>query len=96
MKFEYKPAVLGITDVIEMDYRGYGQGRIVSLGPDMKEKWRISGINPADIATLLVYLKKDRSASASDSSSVSEARIKALSRAMPPPTLLPLPAVRSW
>ena len=40
----------GYTDVIEMDYRGYGQGRIVSYGPDMKERWRITNVNnPTDI-----------------------------------------------
>lgn len=56
-KFDFKPTLLGFTDVIEMDYRGYGQGRIVSLGPDMKEKWRISGINnPTD----LMFFSNDR------------------------------------
>ncbi len=50
VKFEYKPRVTGFTDIIEMDYRGYGQGRIVSLGPDLKEKWRITGVNnPTDV-----------------------------------------------
>jgi hypothetical protein len=49
-KFDFKPRILGITDVIEMDNRGFAQGRIVSLGPDMKEKWRITGINnPTDV-----------------------------------------------
>lgn len=49
-KTEYKPRLLGVTDIIEMDYRGYGQGRIVSLGADMKEKWRITGVNnPTDM-----------------------------------------------
>lgn len=48
--FEFKPRILGYTDVIEMDYRGYGQGRIVSYGPDMKERWRITNVNnPTDI-----------------------------------------------
>src|SRR5581483_11281884 len=46
----FKPRIAGITDVIEMDYRGYGQGRIVSYGPDMKEKWRINNVNnPTDM-----------------------------------------------
>jgi hypothetical protein len=49
-KTEYKPRLLGVMDIIEMDYRGYGQWRIVSLGPDMKEKWRINGVNnPTDV-----------------------------------------------
>jgi len=52
VKFEYKPRLLGLTDVIEMDYRGYNQGRVVSLGPDLKEKWRITGTgvnSPSDV-----------------------------------------------
>jgi hypothetical protein len=57
VKLEFKPTVLGITDVIEMDYRGYGQGRILSIGPDMKEKWRINGVNnPTDFK----FLTNDR------------------------------------
>jgi hypothetical protein len=49
-KFEYKPRIKGFTDIIEMDNRGYGQGRVVSLGPDLKEKWRITGVNyPTDM-----------------------------------------------
>jgi hypothetical protein len=52
VKFEFNPRVLGVTDVIEMDIR-YGQGRIVSLGPDMKEKWHINGLNsPTDLLVL--------------------------------------------
>jgi hypothetical protein len=35
VKFEYKPRVVGITDIIEMDSRGYGPGAVVSLGPDL-------------------------------------------------------------
>ncbi|MCE9561826.1 MAG: hypothetical protein K8U57_07210 [Planctomycetes bacterium] len=50
VKFEYKPRIAGITDIVEMDSRGYGQGRVVSLGPDLKEKWRIQGVNnPTDV-----------------------------------------------
>jgi len=50
IKFEYKPRIAGFTDIIEMDYRGYGQGRIISLGPDLKERWRILGVNnPTDV-----------------------------------------------
>ena len=52
VKFEFNPRVLGVTDVIEIDNR-YGQGRIVSLGPDMKEKWHINGLNyPTDLLVL--------------------------------------------
>jgi len=56
VKFEFNPRVLGVTDVIEIDNR-YGQGRIVSLGPDMKEKWHINGLNPP---TDLLVLSNDR------------------------------------
>ena len=50
VKFAYKPRIKGFTDIIEMDNRGYNQGRIVSLGPDLKEKWRITAANfPTDM-----------------------------------------------
>lgn len=50
IKFDYKPRITGFTDIIEMDRQGFGQGRIVSLGPDMKEKWRITNVNnPTDM-----------------------------------------------
>jgi hypothetical protein len=56
-KLDYKPSVLGVTDVLEIDRRGYGQSRIISLGPDMKEKWRVSGLNdPNDF----LYLSNDK------------------------------------
>lgn len=46
----FQPRVQGFTDIIEMDYRGFGQGRIVRLGPDLKEKWVITGVNnPTDL-----------------------------------------------
>lgn len=49
-KFEFKPRVQGITHVIEMDNRGFGQGRVIALGPDLKEKWRITNVsNPTDV-----------------------------------------------
>lgn len=49
-KLDYKPRVTGHTDLIEMDSTGFGQGRVVCLGPDLKEKWRIVGINnPTDV-----------------------------------------------
>jgi hypothetical protein len=51
--FDFKPRIQGITDIIEMDYRGYGQGRVISLGPDLKEKMRITGVNnPTDVKVL--------------------------------------------
>jgi outer membrane protein assembly factor BamB len=51
VKFEFKPRLLGITDMVEMDTRYFTQGRIVSLGPDLKEKWRITSVNfnPTDV-----------------------------------------------
>lgn len=50
VKFDYHPEVQGYTDVIEMDSRGYAQGRVISIGPDLKEKWRIGGLNnPTDV-----------------------------------------------
>ena len=36
-----------------MDNRGFGQGRIISLGPDLKERWRLTSMNsPTDVLTL--------------------------------------------
>ncbi len=54
MKTEYKPRVTGVTDIIEMDASGLARGsRVVSLGPDMKEKWRISPVNyPTDLQVM--------------------------------------------
>jgi hypothetical protein len=50
LKLEYKPRITGVTDIIEMDQRGLAQGRVISLGPDLKEKWRISGVHyPTDM-----------------------------------------------
>ncbi len=49
-RIDYKPRITGVTDIIEMDVSGYARGRIVSLGPDMKEQWRISPVNyPTDV-----------------------------------------------
>lgn len=44
-KIELKPRIQGVTDVIESDGSGLGNARIVSLGPDLKELWRITGVN---------------------------------------------------
>ncbi|MBA4188977.1 MAG: hypothetical protein C0467_13350 [Planctomycetaceae bacterium] len=50
VKFEYKPRVTGFTDIVEMDNSGFGQGRVISLGPDLKERWRFTGVNnPTDV-----------------------------------------------
>ena len=50
VNFQYKPRIKGITDIIEMDGRGYGQGRVISLGPDLKEKWRLTTVQyPTDM-----------------------------------------------
>jgi hypothetical protein len=51
--FDFRPRVQGNTDIIEIDNRGFAQGRIVSLGPDFKEKWKILRVNnPLDIAVV--------------------------------------------
>jgi outer membrane protein assembly factor BamB len=49
VKFDFKPRVTGYTDVIEYDYRGYGVYRVVTLGPDLKEKVKIGGTGVAQI-----------------------------------------------
>ena len=49
MRFDYKERVAGFTDILELDASFIGPGRMVSLGPDMKERWRITGLNsPTD------------------------------------------------
>lgn len=51
--FQYQPRIRGVTEIIEIDIRGYSQGRVVSLGADLKEKWSISGLNyPSDMKRL--------------------------------------------
>jgi hypothetical protein len=58
VKFDFKPRITGFTDIIEYDYRGYGVYRVVTLGPDLKEKAKIGGtgvnqINyPSDVKKL--------------------------------------------
>ena len=52
-RFDYRPRVLGYTDLVEMDPRGFGNWRITAVGPDDKERWRITGLaNPTDAHTL--------------------------------------------
>jgi hypothetical protein len=41
--FDFKPRVTGFTDIVEVDARGFGVYRVVTLGPDMKEKVKVSG-----------------------------------------------------
>jgi hypothetical protein len=58
VKFDFKPRITGHTDIIEYDYRGYGVYRVVTLGPDLKEKAKIggTGVNnmnyPSDVKRL--------------------------------------------
>src|SRR5262249_46381320 len=49
VKLDYKERVAGFTDILEMDVSFGGPGRMISLGHDMKERWRIVGISyPTD------------------------------------------------
>lgn len=49
VKLDYKERVAGFTDLLEMDVRFGGPGRLVSLGHDLKERWRITGLqSPGD------------------------------------------------
>jgi hypothetical protein len=47
VKLSFKPRILGFTDLVEADQRGFGMGRVACLGPDLKEKWQISGLRNA-------------------------------------------------
>jgi len=48
-KLAYKQRVAGFTDILELDVNFGGPGRLISLGHDLKERWRITGINyPTD------------------------------------------------
>jgi hypothetical protein len=51
VKFDFKPRITGFTDIIEYDYRGYGVYRVVTLGPDLKEKAKLGGTGVAQINT---------------------------------------------
>ena len=49
VKFDYKQRVAGYTDLLEIDVRFVTPGRLVSLGHDLKERWRITGLlSPGD------------------------------------------------
>jgi hypothetical protein len=46
-------ASLGLTIVCETPFRGGGQGRVVALGGDGKERWKVTGVNwPMDAVPL--------------------------------------------
>lgn len=57
-KFDFKPRITGFTDIIEHDSRGFGMFRVVTLGPDLKEKAKIGGTTanqiqyPSDVKKL--------------------------------------------
>ncbi len=57
-KFVFSPRSTGHTDIIEYDYSGLGRQRIVTLGPDLKEKAKLTGAgvsqlyNPSDVRKL--------------------------------------------
>lgn len=51
--FEYVPRVTGNTIITLLDARGFSAGQVVELGPDMKERWRITGLShPLDAQVL--------------------------------------------
>lgn len=51
--FDYAPRIHGFTDLVEMDPRGFGNWRVTSLGPDEKERMRLTNIqNPSDARSL--------------------------------------------
>ena len=48
-KLNIKQRVAGYTDILELDVNFGGPGQLISLGHDMKERWRIPGVNyPTD------------------------------------------------
>ena len=49
VKLEFKPRILGFTDIVEVDRNGFGRSRVVSLGPDQKEKWHFVAPSPIDV-----------------------------------------------
>ncbi len=51
--FTYTPRIRGVTEIIEHDIRGFPQSRILQLGPDLKERWSLAGLNhPLDMKVL--------------------------------------------
>jgi outer membrane protein assembly factor BamB len=52
-KFAYTPRISGQTLLVLMDTQFGRAGAVVELGPDMKERWRITGLaNPSDAQRL--------------------------------------------
>jgi len=51
VKFDFKPRITGFTDIIDYDTRGYGVYRVVTLGPDLKEKAKLGGAGVNQINT---------------------------------------------
>ena len=45
-KLDFKPRVQGFTDLVQLD-TGFSMSSVARLGPDLKEKWRISGLSSA-------------------------------------------------
>jgi hypothetical protein len=52
VKFPFTPKVRGFTDVVEFD-ASFGQGRVLCLGPDMNEVWRLPQPNNVSDARVL-------------------------------------------
>jgi hypothetical protein len=53
LTFNYQPRIRGLIELCEVDIRGYAQGRAVILGPDLREKWSVTGLNyPSDLCSL--------------------------------------------
>jgi hypothetical protein len=42
----FRPRLKGFTDMVQSD--SFGKGRVVSLGPDLKERWRLVGGDTVD------------------------------------------------
>jgi outer membrane protein assembly factor BamB len=52
-KFAYTPRVAGITQILLWDQQFGNNGAVLELGPDMKERWRIDGLQyPTDAIKL--------------------------------------------
>ena len=52
-KLDFKPTTTGRIALMTMDQSGWGNGWLAEFGPDMRRRWRMSGINaPADFQFL--------------------------------------------
>jgi hypothetical protein len=49
-KLDLKTRVRGLTELVEDDRSGLGRGRVVQLGPDLRERWRLQNpsLTPTD------------------------------------------------